>query len=110
MKQASKTSVKRFPIIVLLTVAAVLMVVFCVSYCVCYQAVQSESHTRYVGIMNLASEKIAKTVSGMEMNAMNEFDEVRNHPSLGLCSRYNCRLADLSKIQITIITQLSLKQ
>lgn len=79
MKQASKTSVKRFPIIVLLTVVAVLMVVFCVSYWVCYQAVQSENHTRYVGIMNLASEKIAKTVSGMEMNAMNEFDEVEKH-------------------------------
>lgn len=29
--------------------------------------------------MNLASEKIAKTVSGMEMNAMNEFDEVEKH-------------------------------
>ena len=55
------------------------MVVFCVSYWICYQAVQSESHTRYVGIMNLASEKIAKTISGMEMNAMNEFDEVEKH-------------------------------
>ena len=55
------------------------MVVFCVSYWICYQAVQSESHTRYVGIMNLASEKIAKTISGMEMNAMNEFNEVEKH-------------------------------
>ena len=30
-------------------------------------------------MMNIASEKIAKTVRGMEMNAMNEFDEVEKH-------------------------------
>jgi hypothetical protein len=32
-----------------------------------------------VGILNLASEKISKTIRGMEMNAMNEFDEVEKH-------------------------------
>ncbi|MBQ7471958.1 MAG: hypothetical protein IJS97_05990, partial [Prevotella sp.] len=33
----------------------------------------------YAGIMNIASEKLAKTIHGMEMNAMNEFDEVEKH-------------------------------
>ena len=78
MKQASKT-MKRFTQNVLLAVLAVLVVVLCVSFWVCYQTVKSESHTRYVGIMNLTTEKIAKTICGMEMNAMNEFDEVEKH-------------------------------
>ena len=29
--------------------------------------------------MNIAAEKLAKTIHGMEMNAMNEFDEVEKH-------------------------------
>ena len=78
MKQRSKT-LKRFTRNVLLTVLAVLIVMFSVSCWVYYQTVKSERHTRYVGIINLASEKIAKTISGMEMNAMNEFDEVEKH-------------------------------
>jgi len=78
VKQVSKT-LKTFTRNVLLAVLAVLIVVFSISYWMCYQTVKSENHTRYVGIMNLVSEKIAKTVSGMEMNAMNEFDEVEKH-------------------------------
>jgi len=44
-----------------------------------YQAIKAETHARYVGITNVASEKIAKTIRGMELNAMNEFDEVEKH-------------------------------
>ena len=56
-----------------------MVVTLCASVWKCRQAADAESHVRYVGIMNLASEKIAKTIHGMEMNAMNEFDEVEKH-------------------------------
>ena len=65
--------------ILLLTMTIVLLVMLVVSFLVCRYVVQTESHVCYVGIMNVASEKIAKTVSGMEMNAMNVFDEVGKH-------------------------------
>ena len=29
--------------------------------------------------MNIAAERLAKTIKGMEMNAMNVFDEVEKH-------------------------------
>jgi len=75
----TKIMVKRFARHILLTVMAVMLIVFCISCWACYQVLQTEFHVRYVGIMNVASEKIAKTISGMEMNAMNEFDEVEKH-------------------------------
>ena len=46
---------------------------------VCNYYISAEAHARYVGVTNVASEKIAKTISGMEMNAMNVFDEVQKH-------------------------------
>ena len=46
---------------------------------VCNYCINAEAHARYVGVTNVASEKIAKTISGMEMNAMNVFDEVQKH-------------------------------
>lgn len=64
---------------VLLTVLAVILVAVGVSFWVCYQTVKAETHVRYVGMMNVASEKIAKTIRGMEMNARNVFDEVEKH-------------------------------
>ena len=39
----------------------------------------TEDHVRHAGIMTITAEKIAKTIRGMEMNAMNEFDEVEKH-------------------------------
>ena len=70
---------KQFNRRVLLTVLAVFIVFSAVSFWLCWQAVTGATHTRYVGMMNVAAEKIAKTVRGMEMNAMNEFDEVEKH-------------------------------
>ena len=78
MKQESK-AIKWFTLYILLAVLAVLVVVFCVSCWTCHQAIKAENHVRYVGMMNVASEKIANTISGMEMNAMNVFDEVEKH-------------------------------
>ncbi len=57
----------------------VMIVTLCASVWKCRQAADAERYVRYVGIMNLASEKIAKTIQGMEMNAKNEFDEVEKH-------------------------------
>ena len=75
VKQASKAT-KIITRVLLPTMLAILLILFLVSYWVCIQA---EGHARYVGMMNLASEKIANTISGAEMNAMNEFDEVEKH-------------------------------
>ena len=61
-----------FPLVFMLTITSL-------SLWKWYEATRAERHVRYVGMLNLASEKIAKTVRGMEMNAMNEFDEVEKH-------------------------------
>lgn len=79
MKQTSDKTVIKQTRYVQLTVLVVMVVFLIVSHWVCYKAVKAETHARYAGIMNVASEKIAKTVRGMEMNAMNVFDEVEKH-------------------------------
>ena len=71
--------IKRIKLYVLLTAFAVFVVFSSIVLYVCHQAATSESHVRYIGMMNIASEKISKTIRGMEMNAMNEFDEVEKH-------------------------------
>lgn len=63
----------------MLTVATGLAVFFATVMSLYYQFATAETHVRYVGIMNIAAEKIAKTIRGMEMNAMNVFDEVGKH-------------------------------
>ena len=74
MKKSTKT--KSF---ILLTAAAVMLVMLTLCFLVCRYTMKAETHVRYVGIMDVASEKIAKSISGMEMNAMNVFDEVEKH-------------------------------
>jgi len=39
-------------------------------------ATKAERNARYVGMMNVVAEKLSKTITGMEMNAENVFDEV----------------------------------
>lgn len=79
VKPQSKTRTGRQNRIVLLTVLAVMIITFVVTLGICYHALQNESYARYVGIMDVAAEKIAKSVRGMEMNAKNVFDEVEKH-------------------------------
>lgn len=79
MEQTSKITTKRPARRILLTVLAVMIMVFGIAWWACYQALKAEAHARYTGILNVASEKIEKTIRGMEMNAMNEFDEVEKH-------------------------------
>ena len=78
MKQMTKSS-KKYMRSIMLETLMVFIVASGISYWIYYQAVKSASHTHYVGIMNVAAEKIGNTVSSMEMNAMNEFDEVEKH-------------------------------
>ena len=63
----------------LLTALTAFIIFFAITFQTCYQTAKAERHVLYVGMMNVASEKIAKTVKGMEMNAMNVFDEVGKH-------------------------------
>lgn len=64
---------------ILLIVATVLLLMLVVSFLICRYAIMKQAHVGYMGIMNVASEKISKTVGGMEMNALNVFDEVGRH-------------------------------
>ena len=64
---------------ILLIVASVLLLMLVVSFLICHYSIMKQAHVGYMGIMNVASEKISKTVGGMEMNAMNVFDEVGKH-------------------------------
>lgn len=73
-RKSSKT--KRF---IMLTVAAMMLVILVLTFLVCCNALKTANHVRYVSILNIASERVAKSVSGMEMNAMNVFDEVQKH-------------------------------
>lgn len=63
----------------LLTVFSVIIILTAIFLWVAYLLLKSENHLRYVGIKNVAAEKIAKTAWGMEMNAENVFDEVGKH-------------------------------
>ena len=63
----------------MLTVLTIFVIFSAITLWGCYQAAVAEANVRFVGMMNIASEKIAKTIRGMEMNAMNVFDEVEKH-------------------------------
>lgn len=64
---------------ILLIVSAVMIIILAVSLWICYRVMQAEAHVRYVGITNVATEKVTKVVHGMKMNAKNVFDEVGKH-------------------------------
>ena len=79
MNQTSETTKKGLKRYILFVVPAIMFVVFSSACWICHRALKAEAHARYVGIANIAAEKIAKTVRGVEMNALNEFDEVEKH-------------------------------
>ena len=70
---------KRIRIYVLLTVLVTMLIILILGFMACKYTLNAETHVRYVSIMNVASEKISKTINGMEMNAMNVFDEVQKN-------------------------------
>jgi len=79
MKQTNSILSGKTKAAILLTVFVISLLLLLVAFWACRYCIQAEAHARYTGVMNVASEKIAKTISGMEMNAMNVFDEVQKH-------------------------------
>ncbi len=70
---------KRSTTYVLLTVIVVIVLTSVVALVMCYQALEAEAYSRFIGIMNVSSEKVAKTIRGAELSAKNIFDEVGHH-------------------------------
>lgn len=64
---------------VLLTAFVVLVVMASIATFISYQVIVAEAYSRYVGIKNISTEKVAKIIRGTEMNANNIFDEVSAH-------------------------------
>ena len=60
----------------LLTVLSILIIIACASFWAFSYTMRAETHVRYTGMANLVSEKLSKTIRGMELNARNVFDEV----------------------------------
>ena len=79
MKQSFKVFVDNQTRNILLTVMAVMVIIAFVSFMICRHTLTAEAQIRYIGLKNLISEKIAKTIGAMEMSAENVFDEVGKH-------------------------------
>lgn len=63
----------------MLVVTAVIIVSLGMSFLAFSYVMRAETNVRYVGLQNIISEKMAKTIKGMETNAKNVFDEVEKH-------------------------------
>lgn len=61
---------------ILLTVFVVLTAMAVLALLLCYQILIAEAYSRYVGIKNISTEKVAKIIRGAEINANNIFEEV----------------------------------
>lgn len=70
---------KRQSMYVLLVVTAVIIVSLGMSFLAFSYVMRAETNVRYVGLQNIISEKMAKTIEVMETNAKNVFDEVEKH-------------------------------
>ena len=79
MKRATDRKTSKTKRFVMLTVAAMMLVMLVLTFLICCYTLKAESHVRYVSILNVASERIAQTIRGMEMSAKNIFDEVQQH-------------------------------
>jgi len=64
---------------ILLTVLVVLTAMASAAIFICYQITLAEAYSRFLGIKNTSTEKVAKIIRGAEMNANNIFDEVSMH-------------------------------
>jgi len=79
MKQTSKVFVDKRTRNILITVLVVMIITVFVTFMICRHTLTAEAHIRYVGLKNVISEKIAKTIGAIEMSAENVFDEVEKH-------------------------------
>ena len=64
---------------ILLTVLVVLTAMASAAIFICSQVTLAEAYSRFLGIKNTSTEKVAKIIRGAEMNANNIFDEVSMH-------------------------------
>lgn len=64
---------------ILLTVFLMFIVLASVALLSCYQLIQAEAYSRYVGLKKITIERIAKIIRGTEINANSIFDEVSMH-------------------------------
>jgi hypothetical protein len=81
VNQTTDKTSKWHKLYVMLIVFIVLAITIAVSLVSTSFVMEAENHARYLGIRNVHAERIAKTVQGMEMNAMNVFDEVQKNLS-----------------------------
>ena len=70
---------KRHSLYIFLVVTAVIIVCAGASFWAFSYSMRAETNVRYVGLQNMISLKISKTIEGMETNAKNVFDEVGKH-------------------------------
>ena len=70
---------KRHSLYIFFVVTAVIIVCAGASFWAFSYAMRAETNVRYVGLQNMISLKISKTIEGMETNAKNVFDEVGKH-------------------------------
>ena len=77
MKKETSFRLPRQHILIIASVA--MIITLATALWIINRAMKAEAHVRYVGISNLAAEKVALTVHAMEMNAKNVFDEVTKH-------------------------------
>ena len=77
MKKETSFRLPRQHILIIASVA--MIITLATALWIINRAMKAEAHVRYVGISNLAAEKVARTVHAMEMNAKNVFDEVTKH-------------------------------
>ena len=66
-------------ILLFLAILIVMLVISGTAFWAFNQALRAETNVRYTGIAMIISEKLSKTIRGMEMNARNVFNEVERH-------------------------------
>lgn len=79
MEANTKTNAIMLSRPVVITVLGVFLIFVLLSILALNYAMKAERNVRYVGLTNVVSEKLSKTIRGVEMNAENVFDEVAKH-------------------------------
>lgn len=79
MEANTKTNAIMLSRPVVIAVLVVFLIFVLLSILALNYAIKAEMNVRYVGLTNVVSEKLSKTIRGVEMNAENVFDEVAKH-------------------------------
>lgn len=79
MEAQTKTNATKLTRTVFIFVLTVALIAVMTSILALNYTIKAERNARYVGLMNVVTEKLSKTIRGVEMNATNVFDEVTKH-------------------------------